>query len=285
VERVSRRKGLGKGLGALIPTTEAIETAGSEGEGRVVLIPISRIRPNPHQPRQHFSQDRLLELSESIKQHGLLQPILVRQADGFYELVAGERRFRAAQMAGLEVVPAIVRTFDSRASLAVALIENLQREDLNPIEEALAYQRLQREFGLTQAEIAEQVGKSRSAVANSLRLLGLPAELQAEIARGSLSAGHARALLTVTDPEEQQRLARSLLEGKASVREAERLSRRASPAETRDADYRAAEEALRRALGLQVRLHPRSDGSGTLEIRYPSIDALNQVLERLGVSL
>ncbi len=283
MEQGTKRKGLGRGLEALIPVSGDFLGSRSR-QAEVVAVPIAKIQPNPYQPRRHFSSERLRELADSIRQYGLLQPIVVAERDGGYELIAGERRLRAAQLAGLSTVPAVIRSADPRTSLAFALIENLQREDLNPIEEALAYRRLQAEFGLTQAEIAEQVGKSRSTVANSMRLLQLPQEIQEALAQGRLSAGHARAILAIDDAEEQKRFAYTLLQESTSVRAAERLARRESGKRTpRHPDWDAAEEALRRTLGLKVQLRVRADGSGKLEIEYPSVDVLNQLLDRLGV--
>lgn len=285
MDRVVKRRGLGRGLEALIPAAghEVARRDASEEE-QVVQLPIAAIRANPRQPRTAFPEESLEDLARSIREHGVLQPVLVCQRDGIYELIAGERRFRAAQRAGLATIPAIVRRVDARRSLEIALIENLQREDLNPIEEALAYRQLMQEFGLTQVEIAERVGKSRPAVANALRLLQLPPDIQAEVAAGRLSAGHARALLAAGGVEEQRRLAEQLLAGQSSVRVAERLSR-SGKGEALAPDWQAAEDALRRTLGLKVRLSARRDGSGKLEIEYPSVEALNQLLDRLGVTV
>lgn len=287
MDRVVRRRGLGRGLGALIPGGgEENQEPHATAQERVIQVPIAAIRANPRQPRKEFNDESLEELARSIREHGILQPVLVCPQDGAYKLIAGERRFRAAQRAGLRTIPAIVRTADARASLELALIENLQREDLNPIEEARAYQQLLEDFGLTQAEIAERVGKSRPAIANSLRLLQLPPDLQTAVAARRITAGHARALLAAGGAQEQRHLAQRLLSSPTSVRVAEQLSRSAKQdTSTVTPDWAAAEDALRRALGLKVRLSRRRDGSGKLEIEYPSLEALNRLLERLGVQM
>ncbi len=283
MERFGKRRALGRGLDALIPAGSA-EVATNSGVTDVALlrIPVDRVRPNPFQPRQQFDDTELEELASSIRANGLLQPIVVRAKGAEYELVAGERRLRAAQRAGLQEIPAIVRQVGDHEALELALIENLQRSDLNPIEEARAYERLRDEFGLTQEQIAARVGKHRSTIANALRLLRLPQDLQDELAAGRLTAGHARALLSVDSPEEQRRLAREFLRTGASVRDAER---RAQPARKQlpDANWRAVEDELRRLLDTKVRLLPRRDGTGKLEIEYFSLDQLNALLTRLGL--
>jgi ParB family chromosome partitioning protein len=215
---VSRRSGLGKGLGSLIPTTERLQ----DSDAQLRELPISEIRANTYQPRNHFDEDALVSLSASIQAVGVLQPILVRElGPDSYELIAGERRWRAARRVGLQTIPAIVRTVENEASLEQALVENLHREDLGPLEEAAAYQQLVEEFELTQDQVATRVGKSRSAVANTLRLLQLPASIQRLLADGQLSAGHARALLATPDRAFQEKLARAIVAEKLSVREVE----------------------------------------------------------------
>jgi ParB family chromosome partitioning protein len=285
VERSGKRRALGRGLDALIPTgSPEVATSSGVTDTALLRIPVDRVRPNPFQPRQQFDDTELEELASSIRANGLLQPIVVRAKGAEYELVAGERRLRAAQRAGLQEIPAIVRQVGDHEALELALIENLQRSDLNPIEEARAYERLRDEFGLTQEQIAARVGKHRSTIANALRLLRLPQDLQDELAAGRLTAGHARALLSVDSPEEQRRLAREFLRTGASVRDAER---RAQPARKQlpDANWRAVEDELRRLLDTKVRLLPRRDGTGKLEIEYFSLDQLNALLTRLGLRL
>lgn len=210
------KKGLGKGLGALIPTI-------AEEKGlKVEEVEINEVKPNPNQPRQHFDEEAFKELVESVKKMGVIQPIVVRARGFEYELIAGERRWRAAKEAGLKTVPAIIKQVDEADSLEIALVENLHREDLNAIEEARAYQELVNRFGLTQEELAEKIGKSRSAVANSLRLLSLPPSVQQLIIDGQLTAGHARAILAVKGEEKQLRLAEKIIGEGLSVREAEK---------------------------------------------------------------
>lgn len=214
---MARLSGLGKGLGALIPADVSVVTDGDAP--RLDEIPVSDVRPNPHQPRVHFDEESLAELAASIAEVGVLQPILVRPtADGAFELVAGERRWRAARRAGLSTVPAIIRTTDEMASIERALVENLHRQDLTPLEEAAAYQQLIEDFEMTHEQVATRVGKSRSAVTNTLRLLTLPASIQPLLADGRLSAGHARALLSTPDRALQESLARQAVAEQWSVR-------------------------------------------------------------------
>lgn len=220
---MARRSGLGKGLGALIPASEHPD----DDAAQLRELPITQIEPNRYQPRSHFDEEALASLAASIREVGVLQPILVRPAGtGLYELIAGERRWRAAQRAGLTTIPALVRTVQSEQSLEQALVENLHREDLNPLEEAAAYQQLIEDFSLTQDQVATRVGKSRSAVANTIRLLQLPGPVQKLVADGKLSAGHARALLGVPDPSFQEELARLAVAEELTVREVEDLVRR-----------------------------------------------------------
>ena len=276
------RKALGRGLAALIPTAA---TVGSPSGLRSVAI--EKIHPNRAQPRKHFDETALAELAASMEERGVLQPIIVRrQGDGF-ELVAGERRWRAAQKAGLQEVPAIVKELSDSDALQVALIENLQREDLDPLEEAEALSRLIREHALSQDRVAEAVGKSRAAVANSLRLLKLPAPILEMLAAGRLTAGHARALMTVGAEEAMVSLAHAVVERGLSVREAEhqaRLIARAAKVGRKIAKEKTpavvdVEEKLQRAFGTKVRLHERQ-GKGRIEIFFHSYEQLNGILDR-----
>jgi ParB family chromosome partitioning protein len=232
---VARRSGLGKGLGAILPDTPVDAVPGEgrdgapdepEGTGALREVPVHAIRPNRFQPRAAFDDGAIAALAASISQLGVLQPVLVRPVEGGFELIAGERRWRAARQAGLTSIPAVVRTIDDDASLEQALVENLHREDLNPLEEAAGYQQLIDEFGLTQEQVAERVGKSRSAVANMLRLLLLPPTLQAMLVDGRLTAGHARALLACEDEGEQGSLATRVVHENLSVRQTEEAVRR-----------------------------------------------------------
>jgi ParB family transcriptional regulator, chromosome partitioning protein len=274
---LAKRRALGRGLGALIPSNYQEEKSDNS------LVPLSAIRPNPLQPRQAFDQRAIDELAESIRQKGILQPLLVRRATGGYELIAGERRLRAAQRLGMEHVPVTVRDCDDGELLEVALIENIQRENLNALEEARAYRRLREEFKLTQDEIAKRVGKERSTVANTLRLLQLPQEVQREIESGALSAGHARALVNAGSEAAKIRLAREVLARRLTVRETEKLAKRhARP--VADVELRAVEHRLTEALGTRVRLHSRRGGAGKIEIEYYSLEGLNALIDRLSAT-
>ena len=289
---VLKRRGLGRGLGALIP--EGVSMAPPAAERRVH---VSEIRPNPRQPRRYFDEQRIAELADSIRQQGVLQPLVVRKADSGYELIVGERRFRAAQRAGLERVPVIVKEVSDAESLEMALVENIQREELTPIEEALAYRQLMDEFQLTQEDVAKRVGKSRPVIANLLRVLNLPEEIKGDVDRGNLSVGHARSLLALETPDKQIALARQIIRQGLSVRETETLvarslegieqtaahDRPAEPEKMADQAHiylKAIEEELMRQLGTKVRLHPRKKG-GKIEIEYYSNQELDGLLARL----
>jgi ParB family chromosome partitioning protein len=276
-----RRRGLGRGLGALIPgsTEQPASAKDFPAEG---WASVEAISPNPFQPRELFDETALDELALSIRDKGLLQPLVVRRVgDGRYQLIAGERRFRAAQRAGLARVPIFIRDADDGEALELALIENLQREDLNPLEEARAFHRLVDEFRLGHEEVARRVSKSRSAVTNSLRLLQLPAEVQAQIESGALSAGHARSLLGLESMHVQTAVARDVVARRLSVRDTEKLvCERAAP--TIDVERQAVEANLARALGTRVRLRHNADGSGRILIEYYSLDELDGLIERLG---
>jgi ParB family chromosome partitioning protein len=283
---MDKRPALGKGLSALIP----------DGPDPVATTPIEldidQLTPSAFQPRGAFDAARLDDLARSIKANGIIQPIVVRRAGDRYHIIAGERRWRAAQQAGLLRVPVVVRDVadgNERSLLEMALIENIQREDLNPIEEALAYRRLADEFGLTQEAIASAVGKERATVANTLRLLKLPEDVRAQVAAGTLSMGHARALLSLTSDAEQCRVARDVVARTLSVRETESLVRRAAqptprksdqPAAASDVHTRAAEERLRLRFGTRVRI-VRVGTKGRIEIDFGSEDELIRLFESL----
>jgi ParB family chromosome partitioning protein len=258
-------------------------------------VPLADIRPNPRQPRRFFDEERIAELAESIRQQGILQPLVVRKAENGYELIIGERRFRAAQRAGLDRVPVVVKEASDAESLEMALVENIQREELTPIEEALAYRQLMEEFHLTQEEIASRVGKSRPVVTNLLRVLNLPDEIKEEVDRGHLSVGHARALLVLATPEQQIELARKVMRQGLSVRETETLVAHTSERSSSAAAWRsqdgetparldihisALQEELIHALGTKVRLIPRKKG-GRIEIEYYSNEELEGLVRRL----
>ena len=281
----ARRRALGRGLGALIPVSDEDFTAPeNRAENREDGgVPIAAIQPNPYQPRESWDESAIRELADSIREKGVLQPLLVRRVGDSYQLIAGERRFRAAQLAGLERVPVTLRDVDDRESLELALVENLQRENLNPIEEARAYEQLSQEFSLTQDEIARRVGKSRSAVANSLRLLQLPPEIREQLRTGKLSAGHARTLLALPSPAEQVEAAHLIINHSLSVRDTEGLARqrqqRANAAV--DVDRLAVESELSSALGTRVRIRAGKGEAGRIEIEYYSLAELNGVVARI----
>jgi len=275
---VSRRRALGKGLEALIPTT-AEEVPGLRE------IPVESIVPNPHQPRQALDPVALQELADSIREHGLIQPLIVTRRERDYQLIAGERRWRAAKLAGLSQVPALVKEVTSQQMIELALVENIQRADLNSLEEASAYQQLIEEFGLTQAQVAQRVGKSRAAIANSVRLLRLPREIKESLAAGQISEGHARALLGLPGAEAQVRAWRQVIQRGLNVRQTEELVRRwtAPPSEApTDAkpspEVDALERAFSEALGTRVRL-VRGKGSGRLVIYFYSEEELEALYE------
>jgi ParB family chromosome partitioning protein len=280
---VEKRPALGRGLSALIPDTPAAAPAAGD---RSLEIDVDLLRPNRFQPRTQMDDDRIEDLARSIRANGIIQPIVVRQVDKGYEIIAGERRWRAAQRAGLLKVPVVVREIPEDRLLAVALIENIQRENLNPIEEAVAYRRLSDEFHLTQEQIADAVGKDRSSIANTVRLLRLPQEVRASVASGTLSMGHARALLGVNDEQTQLTLARAIIARSLSVRETEALIRKAQvPAPepeppAADVHTRAAEEKLRLALGTRVKIARRGKG-GRVEIEFTNEDELQRIYEML----
>ena len=271
------RRGLGRGLDALLPGAD---------EAELHELPVGALRPSRFQPREAFDEGRLEELAKSISQHGIVQPIVARRADDGYEVVVGERRWRAAVLAGLETIPALVRDFSDTSAMELALIENLQREDLNPMEEATAYRRLIDEFQFTQETIAERVGRERTHVAHCLRLLGLGPEVQEAIRRGELSLGHGKVLAGVSDPQVQRHLARKVQEAGLSVRALELLAdrrrrgRQTPRASSSDPALQSLEERLTRRLGTRVRIRPARTG-GHIEILYFSPSELQRLLEGL----
>jgi len=279
MEVAAKRRALGRGLGALIPGAFGAE----QQPGGSPMVALASIQPNAQQPRQAFSDDSINELAASIEQKGILQPLVVRRIDGGYQLIAGERRFRAAHRLGLEEVPVTIREADDGESLELALIENLQREDLNPLEEARAYRRLIDDFHHTQEEVATRVGKDRSTVANTLRLLQLPDAIKREIERGALSAGHARALVTVASEAAKLALAQEVVAKQLTVRQTEHLAKR-NTRPLADTDLQAAEQRLSEALGTKVRIAHRRNASGRIEIDYYSLAELNGLIDRLSAS-
>ena len=277
---MSRRSGLGKGLSSLIPPQNAPSPGGGPRGAELRELPIGDVSPNPHQPRRHFDEDSLGELAASIIQLGVLQPILVRPADGQYQLIAGERRWKAAQRAGLTTIPAVVRTSDDMGAVEQALVENLHRQDLTALEEGAAYQQLIEDFGLTHDELASRVGKSRSTITNTLRLLGLPPAVQHLLASGKLSAGHARALLGTPDRSLQERLARQAASEGWSVRTIEDAVR-GGPAITA-APSAAAPPAVPPVDGAGITPATRLRPPGLLELEQLLADRLDT---RVGVQM
>ena len=281
------RKALGRGLGALLPTrplAAAVPTPASEHQ-HSDRIAIESIDPNPVQPRRVFQQDALHQLADSIRQHGIIQPLVVRRHGARYQLVAGERRWRAAKIAGLSEVPAVVQEISDDRLLEITLIENIQREDLNPMELALALERMARELNINQEEIGRRTGKDRSTISNSIRLLQLPPDLQQLVAERRLLAGHARSLLALTDEEMQRKLAEKIVAQGLSVRQVERITKRMTeprdPAseedKTIDPNVKAAIVELERVLGTKVRIVEKSDRRGRIEIEYYSPEDLDRI--------
>ena len=286
-------RGLGKGLDALIPAGDKKITKEENTKGAETVVKITKVEPNRSQPRKNFDEDALQELADSIKQFGLLQPILVQDKGEYYEIIAGERRWRAAKLAGLKEVPVIIRNYSSQEIVEISLIENIQREDLNPIEEAQAYKRLLTEFNLKQDEVAERVSKSRTAVTNSMRLLKLCDGVQQMIIDDMLSTGHARALIPIEDPELQLQLAQRIFEEKLSVREVVKLVKSIlKPAEEKPKKeeipqslmyiYQNIENKLKDKLSRKVAISPKGkNGSGKIEIEFYSNDDLEKLIEIL----
>lgn len=294
------KRGLGKGLDSLIPTNVMMEsevkhatvlTASSAEEEKdgTLMVKLSKVEPNREQPRKNFDEDSLQELAESLKQFGMLQPILVQNRGDYYEIIAGERRWRAAKIAGLKEVPVIVRELTDQEIVEISLIENIQREDLNPIEEAQAYKRLLTEFHLKQDEVAERVSKSRTAVTNSMRLLKLCDEVQKMVVDDMISTGHARALISIEDPEEQYLIAQKIFDEKLSVREVEKLVKDLHkppkpPKEenkTLQAIYQEISERLKQSLSTKVSVSAKQNGAGKIEIEFYNHEDLERLLERI----
>ena len=289
-------RGLGKGLDSLIPNAvgeakvkkEVKNTA--EAKGPETIVKITMVEPNREQPRKNFDEDALQELADSIKQFGLLQPILVQDRKDHYEIIAGERRWRAAKLAGLKEVPVIIRNYTEQEIVEIALIENIQREDLNPIEEALAYKRLLTEFNLKQDEVAERVSKSRAAVTNSIRLLKLTDNVQQMLIDEMISPGHARALLAVENPDEQYNLAQKIFDEKLNVRDVEKLVKNMNKPtkpkkmddKTLQAIYQDIEEKLKQKLSTKVTVSSKGNGAGKIEIEFYNHDDLDRLLDMIG---
>lgn len=286
------RKGLGKGLDLMIPDVvgESKQENKEEKKAAESIVKITLIEPNREQPRKNFDEDALQELAESIKQFGLLQPILVQDCKNHYEIIAGERRWRAAKLAGLKEVPVIIRNYSAQEIVEISLIENIQREDLNPIEEAQAYKRLLTEFNLKQDEVAERVSKSRAAVTNSIRLLKLSDEVQQMVIDEMITTGHARALLAIDSMEEQYNLAQRIFDEKFSVRDVEKLVKNLhKPPKPKKLDdkalqaiYMNIEEKLKEKLSTKVSVSSKGEGAGKIEIEFYSHEDLDRLLEMIG---
>lgn len=290
-------RGLGKGLDSLIPNAigetkakKEVKQNISETKEPQTLVKITMVEPNREQPRKNFDEDTLQELADSIKQYGLLQPILVQDRKDHYEIIAGERRWRASKLAGLKEVPVIIRNYTEQEIVEISLIENIQREDLNPIEEAQAYKRLLTEFNLKQDEVAERVSKSRAAVTNSIRLLKLSDDVQRMVVDEMISTGHARALLSVDNPEEQYNLAQKIFDEKLSVRDVEKLVKNLhKPAKPKKLDdkalqaiYQDIEEKLKQKLSTKVTVSSKGNGAGKIEIEFYNHEDLDRLLEMIG---
>lgn len=294
-----KRKGLGKGLDSLIPEkntsqsaqpekSKKADTAEKAGTGEQ-MMKISLVEPNREQPRRNFEEDALLELADSIKQYGVLQPLIVRKRDDYYEIIAGERRWRAAKLAGVKEVPVIIKDYNQQEILEIALIENIQRENLNPIEEAMAFKKLLEEFNLKQDEVAERVSKSRTAVTNSMRLLKLDGRVQQMIIDDMISTGHARALLAIDDPEQQYALANRIFDEKLSVRETEKLIKDLkNPKKQKEKKkienafvYEDLENRMKEVLGTKVHVSAKGKGKGKIEIEYYSDKELERMFDMI----
>lgn len=289
---MAKKSGLGKGLDLLIPNNTSIKTEEKLEEKSIekkaeVFVKLSQIEPNKSQPRKNFNEDSLIELSESIKQFGVIQPLIVHKKEDYYEIIAGERRWRAAKLAGLKEIPVIIREYSDEERMEIALIENLQREDLNPVEEALAYKSLIKEYNLKQDEIAEKVSKSRTAVTNSMRLLNLPEEVQNMIVDEMISSGHGRALLAIEDKKIQINIANKIFEEKLSVRETEKLVKALNhPKEKKEKEeyidtfiYEKFENDFKEILGSNVSIKRKSKDKGKIEIDYYSNEDLERIMD------
>lgn len=293
---VAKKSGLGKGLDALIPAGNKKAPVKKETEPVIIekivekkgveTLKITEVEPNREQPRKNFNEDALLELSDSIKQYGVIQPLIVQKKGDYYEIIAGERRWRAAKMAGIKEIPVIIKDYSDQQVMEISLIENIQREDLNPIEEAMAYKNLMEEFHLKQDEIAEKVSKSRTAVTNSMRLLKLDKRVQQMMIDDMISAGHARTLITIEDPDVQYNIATKIFDEKLSVRETEKMVKLIQKPEVKKEKaekvnsfiYKDIEEKIKAILGTKVTVDHRSNNKGRISIEYYSNDELERIL-------
>ena len=292
----AKKGGLGKGLDSLI--TDKVNKPGvakdaalTPTEDQAVMVPINKVEPNKEQPRKHFNEDALLELSESIKQMGIIQPIVVQDRNSYYEIIAGERRWRAAKQAGLKKIPVIIKNYTEQEIVEISLIENIQREDLNPIEEAFAYKRLLEEFNLKQDEVAERVSKSRTAVTNSIRLLKLNEKVQQMVIDDMIQTGHARALLGIEDLEKQYMMAQKVFDEKLSVRETEKLVKKVQKEKEEvektkmdkqlEIVYQDLEEKMKQILGTKVSINAKDENKGKIEIEYYNKEDLDRLIDMI----
>ena len=302
------KKGLGKGLGAIFgedvvkenkeetekkAKAEAKAAEEMDEKGRILMLKLDLVQPNKEQPRKTFDEEKINELAESIKNYGVLQPLLVQKNDSFYEIIAGERRWRAAKAAGLKEVPAVLKEYSKQEAMEISLIENVQRADLNPIEEELGYRQLIDEFGLTQEEIAVRVAKSRTAITNTMRLLKLDEQIQNMLVQGVITSGHARALLSLEDTQMQLKAAKEILDKKLSVRETERLVKRLQKEasgekkeekkkdETLALIYQDLEDRMKSVMGTKVSIHNKDKNKGRIEIEYYSEAELERIVEMI----
>ena len=286
-EKMAMKKGLGKGLDSMIPEKKTKAELKEVADKSFIEVKISEIDPNIGQPRKSFNEDELLELAESIKIHGVIQPVILTKRGKRYELIAGERRWRAAKLAGLAKIPALVREYTDKEIMEVSLIENIQRQDLNPVEEAEAFKNLIDEYKMKQDDLAERVSKSRSAITNALRLLKLDEKVKAMLAEGLITTGHARALLAVEDKDKQQQLATKIFDEKLSVRETEKLVKALSEGKENKKEektseklvYRKLEDSLKSILGSKVSIKSKQGGKGKIEIDYYSMEELDRITE------
>ena len=294
-----KKKGLGKGLDSLIPDNKSMKSVTSEktveskedaaAKSGVQVMKINEVEPNRDQPRKNFDEDALLELSDSIKQFGVLQPLLVRKRKDYYEIIAGERRWRAAKQAGLNEVPVMIRKYNENEIVEIALIENIQRDNLNPIEEAMAYKRLMEEFELKQDEVATKVSKSRASITNSLRLLKLDPRVQKMLEEEMISTGHARALLAISNKDKQYEIAQKVFDEKLSVRDIEKLVKdlkkikknKKEEKDVHDFLYTELEESMKQILGSKVSIKNKKNNKGKIEIEYYSRDELERIVDMI----
>ena len=293
-----KSRGLGNGLNELIPQKikEVENTTVSYEKGTEIVVPISKVEPDRNQPRKNFNEDALLELSESIKQYGIFQPLLVQEKDDYFQIIAGERRWRAAKMAGVKEIPVIVRTLTEREIAEIQLLENIQRADLNPIEIAEGYKELIEKYDMTQDELAERVSKSRTAITNALRLLKLDERVRKMVIDEMISTGHARAILGITDLDKQYEFAQRVFDEKLSVREVEREVKKINSDKKNNAKpekidkqteiiYQNLEEQMKQKMGTKVLINPKKNGKGKIEIEYYSNEELNRIVELInGIS-